>query len=570
MATEAHTPSTRSEVIGEKNEPTHEYREKADAEALSDEEPEPMTLKKAMALIAMAFLWTGSQIPLYLYGGVPPYIYGELGGVDRWTWFVLGNLFALGAVCPFVGSLSDLFGRRYVALFGAFLLVLGNIVTSTAHTMNTFIGGMAIAGAGAGINELTSLAVTSELAPTRKRGVYVSILIFTIIPFCPSVLWGQLIASYGTWRYIGLFCGVWAFIGLVLTAIFYFPPPRINSVGLSRREILKRIDYVGGFLSIGGLLLFMSGIQWGGYQYSWKTAHTLVPLLIGAFMFIAFCFYEKFVAKYPMFPGKIAQEPRILILTLIITFISGSNFFSVIMFWPTQSYNVYGHDPWQVGVRNIALGFPILAGACIVLALLSYTRGHIRVLMFVSCCFMTAGGGAMSALNRDNGAWLSVVLLIISGLGIGGIVVPASIISTIICPDDLIATIAALTLSIRVLGGAIGYTIYYNVFAQHFVTEATTLIGGTCYELGIKNKTIIADVIGLTAAGLLDPIKEVVQGNETAWTMLVDAGQEAYARSYPYVYYVSLAFGGLSIICSLFLKDVKKYMTDHIAVHMAA
>jgi Fungal trichothecene efflux pump (TRI12) len=175
----------------------------------------------------------------------------------------------------------------------------------------------------------------------------------------------------------------------------------------------------------------------------------------------------------------------------------------------------------------------------------------------------------MSALTRENGSWLSVVLLIISGLGIGGIVVPASIISTIICPDDLIATIAALTLSIRVLGGAIGYTIYYNVFAQHFVKEATTLIGGTCYELGITNKTIIADVIGLTAAGLLDPIKEIVQGNETAWTMLVDAGQEAYARSYPYVYYVSLAFGGLSIVCSLFLKDVKKYMTDHIAVHIA-
>jgi hypothetical protein len=26
-----------------------------------------------MALVAMAFLWTGSQIPLYLYGACPPY-----------------------------------------------------------------------------------------------------------------------------------------------------------------------------------------------------------------------------------------------------------------------------------------------------------------------------------------------------------------------------------------------------------------------------------------------------------------------------------------------------------------
>jgi hypothetical protein len=32
-----------------------------------------MTFKKSMALVAMAFLWTGSQMPAYLYGGVPPY-----------------------------------------------------------------------------------------------------------------------------------------------------------------------------------------------------------------------------------------------------------------------------------------------------------------------------------------------------------------------------------------------------------------------------------------------------------------------------------------------------------------
>lgn len=58
---------------------------------------------------------------------------------------------------------------------------------------------MAFGGIGAGINELTALAATSEMAPTSKRGKYVAILVFTIIPFCPSVLWGQLIAYHSTW-----------------------------------------------------------------------------------------------------------------------------------------------------------------------------------------------------------------------------------------------------------------------------------------------------------------------------------------------------------------------------------
>lgn len=192
---------------------------------------------------------------------------------------VLANLLALAAICPFVGSLSDLVGRRMVALIGAAFLVIGMIVSSTAHTMNIFIckhmfcgheafcsadsipGGMALAGVGAGINELTALAVTSELAPTRKRGIYVAILVFTIVPFCPSVLWGQLIATRHGWRYCGALCGAWAAFGFLMTLIFYFPPPRVNSQGLPRREVIRQIDFVGGFLSVAGMLLFMAGLS---------------------------------------------------------------------------------------------------------------------------------------------------------------------------------------------------------------------------------------------------------------------------------------------------------------------
>jgi MFS family permease len=111
-----------------------------------------------MSLLAMAFLWTGSQIPLYLFGAIPPIIYGDIGGVDRYTWFVLGALIALAAVCPFVGSMSDLFGRRYVALAGATILIVGVIVMSTAKTMNIFIAGSVLTGAGAAINELTAVS----------------------------------------------------------------------------------------------------------------------------------------------------------------------------------------------------------------------------------------------------------------------------------------------------------------------------------------------------------------------------------------------------------------------------
>ncbi|KAJ8610746.1 hypothetical protein MRB53_038388 [Persea americana] len=463
-------------------------------EALDPDYKPVMTFKRMMSLVAMAFLWIGSQIPIYLFGGVPPYIYGDIGGADRWIWFVLANLLSLAAVCPFVGSISDLIGRRYVALMGASLLILGMIICSTAHTMNVFIGGMVFAGMGAGINELTALAVTSELAPTRQRGKYNAILVFTIIPFCPSVLWAQLIAYHSSWRYIGLLCALWAFIGLVLTAVFYFPPPRENSKGKSRSQVLKRF---GEVINTNG-----------------RAPTLLAPLIL----------VWQHYAPYPMFPRRAlaASHPDTEIHDLLMSTRS-----------PTRPKdtgfnpctNVYGHDPVGVGIRGIPVGFSILAGACIVLWLLSVFRGHNRELMIVSSVLMTAGCGALAVGNRDN-------------------------LSTL----------------------CIGYCVYYNVFINKFVPLAIKDIGiETMFvKWNITSFDEIKTAIELTGAGLLPEIAKLpdVASKPGAYEAIVLVGQVTYAAAYKYVYLVSIAFGGVAILASIFLGDISKYMDDHIAVIM--
>ena len=126
--------------------------------------------------------------------------------------------------------------------------------------------GMVLAGAGAGINELTAIAGTAELVPTAKRGQMVGLVIFSIVPFCPSIMYAQLITRDSSWRYVGLLCGIYAFVAFIITLVFYFPPPRLNSAGYSRKKILSRIDYGGGLLSISGSLLFLMGLQWGAEQ----------------------------------------------------------------------------------------------------------------------------------------------------------------------------------------------------------------------------------------------------------------------------------------------------------------
>ena len=150
---------TRGQVPGHSN-----YYEKNGLQTTGDDEDHnhepPMTFSRLMSLISMAILFSGSHIPVILLGKhdfpqmsiryslsnenylgpVQAYIFRDIGGSDHSVWYILGNLVTLAAICPFVGSLSDLLGRRWVALLGAGLLVLGMIVATTATTMDIFIG----------------------------------------------------------------------------------------------------------------------------------------------------------------------------------------------------------------------------------------------------------------------------------------------------------------------------------------------------------------------------------------------------------------------------------------------
>jgi hypothetical protein len=89
-------------------------------------------------------------------------------------------------------------------------------------------------------------------------------------------------------------------------------------------------------------------------------------------------------------------------------------------------------------------------------------------------------------------------------------------------------------------------------------------------KLNITDTAIIGEVIELTGASLIDEIAHIpgIQGVPGAWEMVVYAGQVAYAEAYKYVYLVSIAFGGISILAACFLGDISKYMDDHIAVVM--
>ena len=530
-----------------------------------------MTVRKFMIFVAMGFLWTGSQIPLYLFGGIIPDIEASIGGADRYVWIALGNLIPLATVTPFVGPLSDVFGRRNIAMFAAACGIIGSIVCACANTMNMFIGGQTVIGVGAGIGELTALAVAGESAPTKKRGLYIGGIILTIIPYCPSVLYAQLISVYATWRYVGLWTGLWNAIGLILIAVFYWPPPRPNAGGLTRWQIAKRLDYLGGLLSTGGLTLFLAGLTWAGNQYPWSDNHVKVNVALGACLIALFLVWEIWFVPYPMFPARLKQNPRALYVICFITFVSGANFFAVLVFWPTQYYATYTGDsaypsPVEVGLGSLPVGFCIIGGSIIFSVAVTMLKGKIKLLMIIACMIMTAGNGSMAAANLNNlpGVYAAVTF---ACLGVGAVIVPNQIIATIVCPDDLIATVTALTISVRIVGGVIGYAAYYHILRTGFLKAIFVYLAPVVIGSGVLDPIEFGEIAISLSGNLRSTIPNFAAiDTPEKVEAVIHASRQCFSAAYHNVYFVSIAFGGAATLAACLLPDISKMMDNHVAV----
>lgn len=72
----------------------------------------------------------------------------------------------------------------------------------------------------------------------------------------------------------------------------------------------------------------------------------------------------------------------------------------------------------------------------------------------------------------------------------------------------------------QVVGGSIGYTIYYNVFVSEFTPTATHYISGVMMkELIITDTRLISEAIELIGALLLNRLRLIpgIARNETAY-----------------------------------------------------
>lgn len=275
-----------------------------------------------MTMLGLSMTFVAAEVvPLFLITLFSVIAY-SLHASSYSVWLITSQFVAIGAVAPFVGTLSDLLGRKIIVLVSLVCTVIAMIIIGTTPNIVGMIAGQVIGGIGIGIQLLTTIAAATELVPTYRRGITIGYIVCGFFPFSPASLYGQYLAAH-SWRWIAAVVGIWAAAAFVVLAIFYHPPPRANSLNLSKRELVSRIDFMGSFLSLAGLVLFLTGLNWGGQHYPWGSAHVISTLTVGLVLLVVFFVWEKYGTKYPMFPMALARSPRPFVAVCILCLTSG-------------------------------------------------------------------------------------------------------------------------------------------------------------------------------------------------------------------------------------------------------
>jgi len=167
---------------------------------VTEREGKNITLPFIMTMLGLSLTLIVAELTPMFLATCFTIIAFDLDALDQAVWFTISAYIAQGAVAPFVGSLSDLFGRRGILLISLAMKVIACIFMGVAPNVGLFMVGQVISGAALGIQELIVVAAATEIVPVNRRGLVIGYILVGFMPFAPGALYGQLIASH-SWRW---------------------------------------------------------------------------------------------------------------------------------------------------------------------------------------------------------------------------------------------------------------------------------------------------------------------------------------------------------------------------------
>ena len=312
---------------------------------------------------------------------------------------------------------------------------------------------------------------------------------------------------------------------------------------------IKAIDWIGTLTLVGGLLMFLLGLSFGGTTYSWDSPAVICLIVFGIVAIGLFFIVERYVAYSPIVPIHLYSNTSNFAIILV-NLCHGIVFTSCTYFLPLYCQSVLGSSPLLSGV--LLLPF---AGAMSIAAVGSgvYLKKTGR---FLDCI---RGGVVLLVLGiglfydlPDGKYWPKIVLYqLVAGFGVGLLFQPPMIaLQNNVPAQDNAAATASFGL-VRSLASAIGVVLGNVAFSNKMNDQYDSIIDALGASAAIRFSGANAQASILTIASLSRLQQQVVD--------------DAFYTSIKDIWIVAVCFAAVGLFVCLLIRH-KKLEKTHVEV----
>ncbi|GAA6032612.1 hypothetical protein JCM8097_004838 [Rhodosporidiobolus ruineniae] len=451
---------------------------------------------------------------------------------------LLGTSYLLSTATftPLYGRLADIIGRRGALLIALTLFTSGTALCGFAPSMISLLAGRLIAGMGGGGLMAVSSIVASDLVPLKQRALFQGLanLWFGAGSGLGGPLGGFISDRFG-WR--TAFIGQLPILLLAAFLVFRYLRYRIPGQGKSKREMVRRIDYLGSLTLVTSLgsLLFALTFK-ADKNYPWSSPLVWAPLIAFAVAGVAFVAVEAFWSPEPVMPLRILKDRNGLFVALA-NFTTSFVSFSVLYFFPQFFEIVKQNTASQAGAHLLPNSVALSIGSLFAGFVIRKT-GRYYWLIVVTSAFPIMALTSFVFLREDSGWFQSWLSILPSGFGFAS-VITAGLIALIASVDrSEMATATGLTYLFRYVGQVVG------------VASSASLLQ-TVLTAQLNRR-----ITGPGAKEIIDQIRHVATSIPSLPPALQVAARTSYATALCAVFVLNLA---VAVVCFLTTLPIREY-----------
>ena len=254
----------------------------------------------------------------------------------------------MSGIAPLNGRLSHVFSPRYCIFCSALITTLGALITSSAHSLVTFLIGRAITGTGAAGIFTVSIILVVQLTTPKRRGLFNGLLNsgYTIGVAAGAVVAGAIEPAIGWRALFWLQAPIAALAGLTLVLTI---PSSISANSVEEQKAvqdtplltkLARIDYLGAALLVSSIVSLLYGLS--------TPRVSPTPIIIFAILFPLFLYREVDQAADPIIPLSVLRS-RGALLSCLATLGFMTSRWTVLFYTPIYATAVRGWAPATAG-----------------------------------------------------------------------------------------------------------------------------------------------------------------------------------------------------------------------------